>query len=370
MASINTTKAQVTRQAGNPPHTRQLDLLMGFLSVLLVSGLFIDGWAHNRGIVDETFFTPYHFVMYASYALFGLTLVVMHYRNVGKGYRFMSALPKGYMISLIGVFIFGSGGFGDMIWHTFFGIEDGIEALYSPTHLVLGIGYVTVLAGILQSYWVRPEPVSGWRDLAPVLIIATCILSILTFFTQHLHFVSNFEGILNRPIGYDNQEAITTAVMSSYIIVSALMVGTLLFLMRRWKLPVGAITFVLTLDSILMGLMLIFDTELDFMTILLLMSLIAAPTLLSGIVGDVLIWRLKITQHTPDKIRIVVTVIGALLSILYLAAIAILGVMEDSRFWWEIHTWAGIPTLAAIGAFLLSYLVFPPQIPQEQDDLR
>lgn len=38
---------------------------------------------------------------------------------------------------MAGAFIFGLGGFGDMIWHTVFGIEVGTNALFSPTHLML-----------------------------------------------------------------------------------------------------------------------------------------------------------------------------------------------------------------------------------------
>ncbi|MEO1290129.1 MAG: hypothetical protein AAFV93_20445, partial [Chloroflexota bacterium] len=289
--------------------------------------------------------------------------------NVGKGHRFMKALPQGYILSLIGVFIFGIGGLGDMLWHIAFGIEDGIEALYSPTHLILAIGYCTVLVGVIMSAWVRQDLKSNWHDLGWVLLTATCLLSIFTFFTQHLHFVTNFEGILSQPIGSDNQEALTTAVLSSYIIVTSLMIGLVLLLMKRWRLPSGAITFIFTLNSLLMGLMLILDFDsMDFVTFLLLMLLMTAPTLITGIIGDVMAWRMKIGHNTPNLIRVVATVMGVLLGGLYLSAIAILGVIDGGSFWWEIHTLAGIPTLTGLTGFLLSILVFPPQMPHELVD--
>jgi len=36
----------------------RFDWAMGLLSALLVAGIYQDGWAHNHGKVDETFFTP------------------------------------------------------------------------------------------------------------------------------------------------------------------------------------------------------------------------------------------------------------------------------------------------------------------------
>ena len=35
----------------------------------------------------------------------------------------LQALPPGYNLALLGAAIFGCGGVGDMLWHTFFGIE-------------------------------------------------------------------------------------------------------------------------------------------------------------------------------------------------------------------------------------------------------
>ncbi len=49
----------------------RLDLLMGVLGMVFVGGLYLDGWAHAHGMVDKTFFTPWHAVLYSAYALSG-----------------------------------------------------------------------------------------------------------------------------------------------------------------------------------------------------------------------------------------------------------------------------------------------------------
>ena len=51
-------------------------------------GLFVDGYAHNHGMVDSTFFTPYHALLYSGILAVGLFLGINQYRNVGRGLRF------------------------------------------------------------------------------------------------------------------------------------------------------------------------------------------------------------------------------------------------------------------------------------------
>src|SRR5690349_306769 len=43
------------------------DRLMMVLCCWFVGGLYLDGWAHDHGMVDKTFFTPWHAVLYSGY---------------------------------------------------------------------------------------------------------------------------------------------------------------------------------------------------------------------------------------------------------------------------------------------------------------
>lgn len=362
MATLTKTPTSET-QVGYPAHTRTLDTIVGILTLLLVLGLFIDGWAHNHGRVDESFFTPYHAMMYSSYALFGAFLVGLHFYNVNRGYRFWRALPQGYLISLIGVFIFGFGGLADMLWHTAFGIEQDIEALYSPSHLILAIGYCTVIGGVIQSAWIRRDVQQGWRDLWWLIIAATSFLSILTFLVQYMTSISLISELV---FSRGGDGTVTHLAISNYLINTGLMLSTVLFLMRRWRLPSGAVTVIFTLNSLFMGVMLVFDYRgFDPAGFFALMGILVIPGLLAGLVSDVIIQRMNATPQTPYPARIVATIAGFLLSGISILAIHLYGDLYGGGLWWQINAWLGIPILCGLIGLLLSLLVFPPAIPQE-----
>src|SRR5947209_1401824 len=93
------------------------DWIATVLFAILIGGVYLDGWAHNHGKVDNTFFTPWHAVLYSGLALVGIFLVVNLLLNHRKGYPWLEALPPGYSVSLLGLVVFGVGGWLDMILH-------------------------------------------------------------------------------------------------------------------------------------------------------------------------------------------------------------------------------------------------------------
>jgi Tol biopolymer transport system component len=159
------------------------------LFALLIGGAYLDGWAHNHGKVDASFFTPWHAVLYSGLTLVGLFLIVNLLLNRRKGYPWLEALPPGYSVSLLGVIVFGVGGVLDMIWHILFGTEVSVQALLSPTHLMLGLGTVLIVTGALRSAWLRlPEHKNyGWAQLMPAVICIGLLVSLFAFFTQYAH---------------------------------------------------------------------------------------------------------------------------------------------------------------------------------------
>ena len=127
------------------------DWLMAALSTIFLGGLYLDGWAHNHGKVDQSFFTPWHAFFYAGFALTALVLLVSAAVNWRRGYTSRAALPAGYGLALLGTAIFAAAGVGDLIWHTLFGIEEDFEALVSPTHLMLGAGLALMVSAPLRA---------------------------------------------------------------------------------------------------------------------------------------------------------------------------------------------------------------------------
>src|SRR5256886_8419281 len=137
------------------------------LCTWLMSGAYLDAWAHRHLARLETFFTPWHAILYSGIFAILIFLGTRALRNQARGHRLDQALPAGYNLSLIGAALFGVAGVIDMIWHLRFGIEVNLAALISPPHLLLMLARTLVFAWTLP---VASRP-AGHRaplaDLAP-----------------------------------------------------------------------------------------------------------------------------------------------------------------------------------------------------------
>ena len=174
------------------------DWLVGLLSCWLTGGLFLDGWAHNHLGSMETFFTPWHGVLYSGFAAIAATLGLAWLRGVHNRRPLIAAVPDGYELSALGVLLFALAGVLDLLWHTRFGIEAGTDALLSPTHLLLAASGILIVTGPLRAAWRRPQARLGWRTGAPAIAAATLTLAGLGFFTQFAHpFVTAYASTGN-----------------------------------------------------------------------------------------------------------------------------------------------------------------------------
>ncbi len=193
-ATIDSVKSKAERvhlkeyPAGNV----RFDWVAAGLSAWALGGVYLDGWAHNHGQVDDSFFTPWHAVLYSGLLAMFVFLGFNHSRNVAKGHAWPKALPKGYLLSLAGAALFLLGGALDFLWHTLFGIEVSLEAFLSPTHLLLATSGVLVISGPMRAACshLSPGQARGWPALGPLVLSATLVLSVLTFFTQFVHPIS------------------------------------------------------------------------------------------------------------------------------------------------------------------------------------
>ena len=168
------------------PRPSRLDVVMGIMSVVLVGGFFIDLWAHSHGRVDESFFTPWHAILYAGALLHGVVLLPVAVRGRSQGLPLRQALPRGYGLSLVGAGLFLVAGVIDLGWHIAFGFEDGTEALLSPSHLLLATSGIFMVSGPVRSAWAKgvPDRFPGWL---PWVFALTMLFSILTSFTEYAH---------------------------------------------------------------------------------------------------------------------------------------------------------------------------------------
>lgn len=68
-----------------------------------------------------------------------------------RGESFSLMRRPGYELAFLGTPLFALGGVGDLAWHQLFGIERGIEALLSPTHLLLITSMIMIVSAPFRS---------------------------------------------------------------------------------------------------------------------------------------------------------------------------------------------------------------------------
>ena len=338
---------------GRPADNTQLDWTISLISCAIVFGLFIDGWAHNHDKVDDSFFTPWHALLYGAVALAGLALIITHFRNVNRGHRWSRALPGGYALSLVGFFAFGAGGIVDMIWHETFGFEEGIEALVSPSHLLLALTGILIISGPIRAMWRRPAN-DTWRQLMPIILTSTCLVSIFTFFTSFAAVTPETVLLVGpRPARHALYDI---AGILSFVLHSSLLIGAVLFMTRRWRLPFGVFTLMFVVNAMLMVWMRIEHTE-EF--------LFAISAAAAGLLADYLLSEDK--SQDSRRLRIAAVLVPFTYSLGAMIIVQILGtsVWSDTGLWWLIHMWLGVPVLAGAFGYGLSLLLRPPGLPPE-----
>jgi hypothetical protein len=177
-----------SRERTRPVGGLAFDWAMVGAGAWFLGGLFLDGWAHSHGFVDDTFWTPWHAVMYAGFGVVALVLLYAMLRNRRGSRSWRDTLPRGYELSALGIAIFAVGGGGDLLWHTLFGVEENVEALLSPTHLFLAVGAALFLTGPIRAAWHRAGHGAETRSaLLPMLLALLSFWSMMTFMTQFAH---------------------------------------------------------------------------------------------------------------------------------------------------------------------------------------
>jgi hypothetical protein len=357
-------------QAMPEVQTRQLigglkfDRVMGILSLLWVGGLYLDGWAHGHGKVDKTFFTPWHAILYSAFVITASCLLFTVASNHRKGVSWKAAIPDGYGLSVIGVPIFAVSGPADLLWHSLFGFEVGIEPLLSPSHLSLAFGGVLVVTGPIRAAWRRavPEHEQGWKTLLPLIFSLIATLMIFTFFTDFAHPFSHLGTII--PTNQTN--VIAASQVSSQagpvvttpnnqaksfgaadiLLEASLLIGFLLLAVSRWRLPLGSMTLLFTLY--VTGLSVLNDQY------QLIPAVVAA-----GIITDVLLRVLR-TTTSRTELRIFAFAVPLILYLLFFLTLQITATIA-----WSIHLWLGACVMAGIAGLMLSFLIVPPKGPAD-----
>jgi len=338
--------------------TRCGDLITIALSGWLIAGLFIDGWAHNTRPLLETFFTPWHAVFYSGFAAITGWIGWLVTSRRAPGRSWTQALPRGYVAAAAGVLAFGACGLGDMAWHEIFGIEQGISALLSPTHLGLFAGAFLIVTAPLRSLWADPalgRPVAFGRLLPAVMSLALAgalcafILMQLNIFKESFYSVGLQQFIAEAfPGDGFVPDRNIQAGLASFIVTTVVLFGPLLFLLHRWDPPPGAMLTVIGTQAVAMAGLEGFEDP-----AMVLVGLLAAS------VVEAAARRLRPSPTRLLALRAFCVLAPAGFWAVYLAAAA----TADGGLGWPAEIWGGSIAWSALTLLGLSLVMYPPTLP-------
>ena len=323
---------------------RRFDLLSIAVIAWLLGGLYADGWAHNNRLPDS-FWTVWHAIFYSGFAACAVVILgaIALRRPAAPSWR--AAVPRGYAAAAVGVAVFAIGGMADTAWHTAFGVEVGNDILLSPSHMLLGLGMFLIVSGPFVADLRRDDRGPSLARRLPMVLSLVGIFSLLTFFTLYSGPYSNFLGATGNGTTSDR---VFRGLLGMFLF-SGLLSGLLLVVLRRTSLPVGAVTLILGLDGVAMILMGSRDTPLD------VQLSFGAVAVGAGIIGDVLLWRLRPSAARPLALRTIAAALPAAYFVLYFAVVYL-----RYGFGWTFTFVSGSVILCGVVGLLLSFIALPP----------
>jgi len=327
--------------------TRNEDLVTVVFSAMLIGGTAADAWAHAN-IVDEleSFFTPWHALLYAGFALTAAWTFWLGFRRRRSVARWwLDGWPAGYALGALGAVGFLGGGVLDMIWHSIFGVEISLDAVLSPSHLLLSVSGTLLVTSPLRAWWAAGTTSrragTGIAALALGSTFGVLLLSHSTAFksttpTQAYDFVTGSQSHL--AASYASARYLVTTVI--------LLVPVLLVYRRRSVL--GTATAVV-------GAIFLFNlVTAEFPATLTAVALGATA---GAFAVDLIAVRLDAIRGPAAALRL--PIIGGLFGALFTAG-HLLGLAVTDGIAWPVELWTGNVVLAGVGGALLGGLATPP----------
>lgn len=230
------------------------DLVTELLGLWLLLAVFLDGWAHLNVPSLETFFTPWHAALYSGMVATTAWTAVVIWRNRAPGEPVWQAVPRGYRGTAVGVILFATAGGLDLLWHELLGIEISLDALVSPTHLLLGFSLFLILGTAVRS--ARADSRPGNFAWTPAALFAVVLLTGLGAF--FLIYCSAFVRpgptalFVPMPVGTPGRiqaEMPVVIALASYLLTTALIIAPFLFTLSASRRPVRGIVTMLVVAA-------------------------------------------------------------------------------------------------------------------------
>lgn len=334
------------RRTVTPGSVRE-DIVAAVLATCLVGGVLADAWAHVNLIETlESFFTPWHALLYGGFAGTAAWTFWLAYRRRDQApVWWRDGWPAGYRLGALGVVLFGVGGVADMFWHTIFGIETGIDVAFSPSHMLLAFSAVLLVTSPARSWWAAggggPRAAAGVWSLALGAVWAGVLLTGWSVFqsaapTQPYDYVE----------GSPSEMAVADG-LASYLITTLVLAVPLLLAHRRRATPGLATALVFASAGYFLGMR-------EYPATLTIAALVA---LAGAVLADVVLVRLDAVRGTSAPLRLPIA--GAVFAgLVWTGHLVGLHLAEGVR--WPPELWTGIVVFCAVLAAALGALAARP----------
>jgi hypothetical protein len=311
----------------------------------MVGGLLADSWAHTN-IQDtiESFFTPWHAMLYSGFTLTAAWTFWLAYRRRSVTPHWWRHWPVGYLLGAVGTVGFAVGGFFDLVWHTIFGVEVSLDITFSPSHLVLAASATLMLTSPARAWWATGgnglRAVTGMVSLALGMTFGSVLLTTFSAF-KSVAPTSPYDHVVGSP-----SHVATALGMACYLITTVVLMVPFLMSYRRRPTP-GTATALVAIVGLFVAAM---------------QNLPAAQTtaVVGAIVGaalaDLGLYRLDVVRGSDAPGRLAAA--GALVAALVWSG-HMVGLQLSVGVAWPPELWAGTVVISALVGAGLGALAEP-----------
>jgi hypothetical protein len=305
----------------------------------MFAGAMLDAWSHVHIPELDAVFNPWHWPVYGSFVALVLLLGLPATGRFIRGRAMRTVVPRSYRLPVVGGVIFFASGQLDLIWHAALGIEVGVEAMLSPTHLGLAVGAALLWALPLRLAWGRRGPISRQHHWLAISA-ASLLIGLVLFSTHYANLLVDAWPLY--PFSEQDLGSwyVPTVGFAALIIQTAVVMGGVLLLLRRWpELPTGALALVFVLSG--GGLVFLHDMS----------SLVIVPVL-TGLVAEILRRVFRPFAGKPMNTVSFAASAPAAQAVIYLVTLEVIGNIA-----WSSHLVAGMVAIAALTGALVSLLL-------------
>jgi hypothetical protein len=293
-------------------------------------GAWIDSSAHTYLLDDiETFFTPWHAVLYSGYAF--SVFVAMYVKNSIKDYKFD--------VGVLGAVIFGIGGASDAIWHTLFGIEVGVEPLITPSHLMLFLGAFLMLDYVFAS---RPEKSS--LDFAAIFSAATSYGLVM--------FITSFLNPFIRIGPFYSKEGFLEALAGGSVIFQTMLASIVFVYLIRFKTSPAQVAITYFVSTCYISINVVMD-DVSWMFLIIVFGVLSA-----ALMYQLTKWFYK-TNH-DRKIQVAAGLSASIYGLVFVLYLLTFSSLNDLSLPWRFYGLGGLVTTPLLLGYMVGNLGVSP----------